>query len=157
MKLFFYKNVKGATKLVAIFSFVMMILFSSCGKSHQCIGTWEGSVGNSQFIKLEVNSNGEYSLKIIQKRERYDACYNGQWKKISDNIIALNSDAYRRDPNENRRAGDPQVTIVNVNTTFYLQTDGAFSQSESGLTYTDGKPSSIKDPICYLYKTSKEE
>lgn len=157
MKLFFIKNVKIATKFVAVFSFVMLMLFSSCGKSHQCIGTWEGSVGNSQFIKLEVNSNGEYSLNIIQKRQRYDANYNGKWEKISDNLIALHSDSYLQSPNENRLAGDPQVTIVNVNTTFYLQTDGAFSQSESGLIYTDGKPSSIKDPICYLYKTSKEK
>ena len=128
MKEIFIKKFKTIAKFFAVLSCFMLILLSSCGKSHQCLGNWEGSIGNSQFINLKVNSNGDYSLEIIQKRERYNVSYFGKWEKVADNIIALHSKASHRTPNENSRSDDPQVSIVYGNTTFYLQSDGAFSK-----------------------------
>lgn len=115
---------------------MVVVLFSACGKPHECIGEWEGDFSRISSVKLKVGKNGHYSLHIYDRG--VDKQFRGEWEKISDNTISLPSDCFST---ENNNGG---VTIHNASNTFFLRSDGAFANSEPELN----------EPIGYLTKVS---
>lgn len=123
---------KQLTLMVSfIVAIAMSVMFYGCSCSSkfpsQFVGKWADQINRNQRVEITIKKNGEYKLKIIETNKRQDiAYYSGTVVKVNDEIIKLPSTSYMRDH-------DNVTTFVQVNSTFFLRSDGAFSRSEADL------------------------
>lgn len=116
------------TSVIASVAMLFILWGCSCSSNSskvpsQFVGKWADQINRNQRVEISIKKNGDYNLKIIETNKRNDmASYSGSVVAVNEDVIKLPSTCYLH--------GD---AIVNVNSTFYLRSDGAFSRSEADL------------------------
>lgn len=120
-------NTKNFIFAAAILLFIS-IFSSGCGDSttNWCTGNWEGRTNNKpEYFTIKINSDG--TCKVLQQWRGLEDWYeefDGEWEKVSDNVIKIYD--YNGHMHINVDSRRPNRSYRVSRWSMHLRDDGAF-------------------------------